>query len=110
MNEVKNDAQRSEKIIKGLMGSNGFYKTTSSGLMEKKSDNRLGGSKSLYAGYEGSNELSDFIGARGFSPRRRNKRLFNSDQPYTGYTTKYRPMDPTKGVKPYDSIWEVFKQ
>ena len=41
----KNDSQRSEKIIKGLLGSNKFYETSSSGLMEKQSDNRLGGSK-----------------------------------------------------------------
>ena len=77
LNEVKNDknTQRSENIIKGLLGSNEYYKTSSAGLAEKKEDNRLGGSKTLY----------------------------------TGYTTTYRPQDPRKGVKAYDSIWELFK-
>ena len=77
LNEVKNDknTQRSENIIKGLLGSNEYYKTSSAGLAEKKEDNRLGGSKTLYS----------------------------------GYTTTYRPKDPRKGVKAYDSIWELFK-
>ena len=77
LNEVKNDknTQRSENIIKGLLGSNEYYKTSSAGLAEKKEDNRLGGSKTLYS----------------------------------GYTTTYRPQDPRKGVKAYDSIWELFK-
>ena len=70
------DTQRSEKLIKGLLGNKDYYKTSSSGLGEKQTDNRLGGSKTLYS----------------------------------GYTTKYRPQDPRKGVKPYDSIWELFKQ
>ena len=76
INNVKNNDRRSETIIKGLLGSNEYYKTGSSGLMEKESDNRLGGTKTLF----------------------------------TGYTTNYRPQDPRKGVKPYDSIWELFKQ
>ena len=78
LNERSNDknTQRSENIIKGLMGSNEYYKTSASGLAEREQDNRLGGSKSLY----------------------------------TGYTTTYRPQDPRKGVKHYDSIWELFKQ
>ncbi len=45
------DTGRTEKIIQGLMGSNEFYKTTSSGLAEMKNDNRLGGSKTLFSGY-----------------------------------------------------------
>ena len=71
-----NDNQRSEKLIKGLLGGSDYYKTSSEGLKEKQTDNRLGGSKTLYS----------------------------------GYTTKYRPQDPRKGVKAYDSIWELFKQ
>ena len=47
----KNDTRRSENLIKGLMGSNEFYKSTSYGLEEMKSDNRLGGSKTLFSGY-----------------------------------------------------------
>ena len=109
INNVKNNSQRSEKIIKGLLGSNEYYKTGSAGLMEKESDNRLGGSKSLYAGYEGLNELSEYAGASGLSEGTTNG-LNSSNKIHTGYTTKYRPMDPNKGVKPYDSIWELFKQ
>ena len=70
------DTARSEKIIQGLMGSNEFYKTSAAGVSETQSDNRLGGSKTLFS----------------------------------GYTTKYRPRDPRKRPKPYDSIWEIFKQ
>ena len=68
--------QRSEKLIKGLLGVQTDYESSSEGLTEKQTDNRLGGSKTLYS----------------------------------GYTTKYRPQDPRKGVKAYDSIWELFKQ
>ena len=63
LNNVKNNSQRSENIIKGLLGSNQYYKTSSAGLAEKEKDNRLGGSKSLYAGYEGLNELSEYAAA-----------------------------------------------
>ena len=48
---TKDDTGRTEKLIQGLMGSNEFYKTTSSGLAEMKNDNRLGGSKTLFSGY-----------------------------------------------------------
>ena len=48
---TRDDTGRTEKIIQGLMGSNEFYKTTSSGLAEMKNDNRLGGSKTLFSGY-----------------------------------------------------------
>ena len=33
------------------MGSNKFYKNSSEALLEAKSDNRLGGSKTLFSGY-----------------------------------------------------------
>jgi len=47
----KNDTQRSENLIKGLLGSNKYYKTSASGLAEMQKDNRLGGSKTLFSGY-----------------------------------------------------------
>ena len=46
----------------------------------------------------------------GLAERQQDNRLGGSKTLYTGYTTKYRPQDPRKGVKPYDSIWELFKQ
>lgn len=76
------DTVRSEKIIKGLMGSNDFYKSSAQGVNETQGDNRLGGSKTL----------------------------FDKSKKHSGYTTKYRPNDPRHRPKPYDSIWELFKQ
>ena len=48
---TQEDTGRTEKIIQGLMGSNKFYKNSSEALLEAKSDNRLGGSKTLFSGY-----------------------------------------------------------
>ena len=76
------DTERSEKIIKGLMGADNFYKSASQGAAETQGDNRLGGSKTL----------------------------FDQSKKHSGYTTKYRPQDPRHRPKPYDSIWELFKQ
>ena len=42
------DKKRSEKIIKGLMGADNFYKSASQGAAETQGDNRLGGSKTLF--------------------------------------------------------------
>jgi hypothetical protein len=109
LNEVKNDNQRSENIIKGLLGSNEYYKTSASGLSERERDNRLGGSKTLYTGYLGENHLNDYKGASGLTERE-NMRLRGPESQHTGYTSKYRPQDPRKGVKAYDSIWDLFKQ
>ena len=107
VNEVKNDNQRSENIIKGLLGSNEYYKTSASGLTERESDNRLGGSKTLYNGYyHRENDLNDFKGASGFTGMENNS---GAESQHTGYTSKYRPQDPRKGVKAYDSIWDLFK-
>ena len=76
------DTERSEKIIKGLMGADNFYKSSAQGVAETQGDNRLGGSKTL----------------------------FDQSNKHSGYTTKYRPQDPRQRPKPYDSIWELFKQ
>ena len=76
------DTKRSEKIIKGLMGADNYYKSASQGAAETQGDNRLGGSKTL----------------------------FDQSKKHSGYTTKYRPQDPRHRPKPYDSIWELFKQ
>ena len=46
----------------------------------------------------------------GLQEKQNDNRLGGSKTLYSGYTTKYRPQDPRKGVKPYDSIWELFKQ
>jgi hypothetical protein len=52
LNESFNsDTRRSENLIKGLLGSNEYYKTTASGLAETQKNNRLGGSKTLFSGY-----------------------------------------------------------
>ena len=77
--------------------------------MEKQSYNRLGGSKSLYTGYQSAHSLNDYQGVAGLELGG-NGRLDDSKKSFPGYTTNYRPQDPTKGVKPYDSIWELFKQ
>ena len=74
------DTERSEKIIKGLMGADNFYKSSAQGVSETKRDNRLGGSKTL----------------------------FDQSNKHSGYTTKYRPQDPRQRPKPYDSIWSLY--
>ena len=78
------DKMRSEEIVKGLMGSNEYYKFLPKNA-ENSSDNRLGGSSKLY------NKVSEV-----------------NNQ--SAYTNKYRPVDPRKKPKPYDSIWELFSQ
>ena len=82
---VGNDSkdERTEKIVKGLMGSNEYYNSSGKLNKERNSDNRLGGSSKLY-----------------------NKKVNNQ----SAYTNKYRPVDPRKKPKPYDSIWELFSQ
>lgn len=77
------DDKRSEEIVKGLMGSNEYYNASAKLNRERNSDNRLGGSSKLY------NKIS---------------KVNN----YGAYTSKYRPVDPRKKPKPYDSIWELF--
>jgi len=78
----KDNTNRTELIVKGLMGSNDFYKSSAAAITEAQNDNRLGGSKTKY----------------------------DKVNNYGGYTTKYRPIDPRKKPNPYDSIWELFKQ
>ena len=65
------------------MGSNEYYNSSAKLNKERNSDNRLGGSSKLY-----------------------NKKVNNQ----SAYTNKYRPVDPRKKPKPYDSIWELFSQ
>ena len=79
------DKNRSERIIKGLIGSGKYYNASAKAKKERNSDNRLGGSSMLYD---------------------KMAKVNNSN----AYTTKYRPVDPRKKPKPYDSIWELFSQ
>jgi hypothetical protein len=79
------DDKRSEEIVKGLIGSNEYYNASAKLNRERNSDNRLGGSSKLY------NKIS---------------KVNN----YGAYTSKYRPVDPRKKPKPYDSVWELFSQ
>ena len=80
------DEMRSEKIVKGLMGSNEYYNSSAKLNKERNSDNRLGGSSKLY-----------------------NKKVSKVNN-QSAYSNKYRPVDPRKKPKPYDSIWELFSQ
>ena len=47
----KDSTEQTESMVKGLMGSDKYYKATSSSITEAKNDNRLGGSKTLFSGY-----------------------------------------------------------
>jgi hypothetical protein len=100
------------------------------GLAEAESDNRLGGSSSEYKALafpeqnEHVNKLAKFKGAnassksnqsaynQGLTQAESDNRLGGSTREYekhdTAYTRRYKPRDPRKRPKPYDSIWKIF--
>ena len=66
-------------------------------------------SEKIIQGLMGSNEFYK-TSADGLLETQKDNRLGGSKTLFSGYTTKYRPRDPSKRPKPYDSIWEIFKQ